>query len=94
MTKIIPRMLGAIVQANAVTREMVEPHAAALEACAASMEASGVGTHPSNGHVHVLRRMASSMRAEAANGKVPSIWRDHDYPVYASGDDKTIRLRQ
>ena len=50
------------------------------------MEASGVGTDPKFGHVHVLRRMSDSMRAEAAVGKVPHIWRDHDYPAYASAE--------
>ena len=67
-------------------REWVEPHCAALESCAAAMEAAGVGTHPSMGHVHVLRRMSDGMRAEAAMGKVPHIWRDHDYPLSASAD--------
>jgi hypothetical protein len=74
------------VEANASTRAMVEPHASALEGCAAAMEAAGVGVEPKWGHVHVLRRMADGMRAEAAIGKVPHIWRDHDYPTYASAD--------
>lgn len=74
------------INANASVRSMVEPHCSALESCAAAMESAGVGTHPSNGHVHVLRRMSDSMRAEAAIGKVPHIWRDHDYPFYAGAD--------
>jgi len=86
--------LNATIAANAATREMVEPHAAALDACRAAMEAAGIGTHPSMGHVHVLRRMADSMRAEAEMGKLPSTWRDHDYPTYASADDKMIRARR
>ncbi|WP_426442040.1 hypothetical protein [Bradyrhizobium genosp. P] len=87
MTTIMFHRLHAAVAANAATRDMVEPHAAALDACHAAMAAAGIGTHPTNGHVHVLRRMADSMRAEAAMGKVPSAWRDHDYPVYAAADD-------
>jgi len=76
-----------VLNANAAVRNMVEPHCASLESCHAAMEAAGIGTSTGNGHVHVLRRMADSMRAEAAMGKVPSIWRDHDYPYYASADN-------
>jgi hypothetical protein len=76
-------------QANAATRDMVEPHAAALDACRAAMEAAGVGTDPSNGHVHVLRRMADSMRAEAAMGKVPSAW--NGVSMYAAADASAPR---
>jgi hypothetical protein len=74
-------------QANASVRAMVEPHCSALESCAAAMEAAGVGTDAKHGHVHVLRRMSDGMRAEAALGKVPHIWRDHDYPYYASAEN-------
>lgn len=72
--------------ASEETRTKVESHARALEACADGMEASAVGGHAQNGHVAVLRRMAGSMRAEAAVGKIPHIWRDHDYPMYAAAD--------
>lgn len=68
-------------------RAAVEPHAAALDSCAAAMEAAGIGNHPSLGHGTVLRRMAGSMRAEAAMGKMPHIYRDHDYG-YSAGADK------
>lgn len=74
------------IEANAATISKVEPHATALESCAAAMEADGVGLDPTRGHVAVLRRMASGMRAEAAVGKIPHIWRDHDYPSWASAD--------
>jgi len=77
------------VEANAVTIGKVEPHAAALEGCAAAMEAAGVGLHPAGGHVAILRRMAGSMRAEAAVGKVPHIFRDHDYPYSAAANRAT-----
>lgn len=75
------------VDANASTRALVEPHASALEAAAHGMECAGVGTAPTHGHVHVLRRMADAMRAEAAIGKVPHIWRDHDYPLSAAKEE-------
>ncbi len=80
--------------ANASVRAMVEPHCAALESCHAAMEAAGIGTATGSGHVHTLRRMADSMRAEAAVGKVPSIWRDHDYPYYASRDNNNTNQTQ
>jgi hypothetical protein len=80
------------VEANAMS--MVEPHAESLESCAAAMEASGVGGDPQRGHAVVLRRMAGSMRAEAAMGKVPHIYRDHDYFVSAAADkvDETAAI--
>ncbi len=82
-----------VVEANAATAAKVEPHAAGLESCAASMEAAGIGLHPTGGHVQTLKRMASAMRADAATGKVPHIFRDHDYPYSASADrsdDKSV----
>lgn len=68
------------------TRAAIEPHASALESCAAAMEAAGIGNHASQGHAVVLRRMAGSMRAEAAMGKMPHIYRDHDYGYSAAAD--------
>jgi len=73
-----------ILNANANVRSMVEPHCSALESTAAAMESAGVGVGADRGHVHVLRRMADSMRAEAAEGKVPSKWYDGSY--YSSAD--------
>jgi hypothetical protein len=64
------------VEANAKVISMVEPHAQACEACAASMDAAGVGGDPERGHANVLRKMAGHMRAEAALGKVPHIFRE------------------
>lgn len=52
----------------------VEPHAAKLEAAAAEMEAAGIGGDPSNGHAVALRKMAGCMRAEAAQGRMPSTY--------------------
>jgi len=74
-------------QANATTRALVEPHASALEAVCSAMEAAGVGVDPKFGHVHVLRRMSDSMRAEAAAGKVPNSWHDSMY----AGAEKSAR---
>jgi hypothetical protein len=59
--------------ASAVIRDLVEPHAAAVESCAASMEAAGLGGGP-HGHVEMLKRMAACMRADAARGTVPSVY--------------------
>jgi hypothetical protein len=76
----------ARIDASVSTMSMVEPHAAALESCAGAMETAGVGLHAQNGHVAVMRRMAGSMRAEAAVGKIPHVFRDHDYPMSAAAD--------
>ena len=72
------------IEANAATMARVEPHAAALDSCAAAMEADGIGVAENNGHVTAIRKMAGAMRADAAQGKIPHIWRDHDYPYYAN----------
>jgi len=74
----------AEVNASRAVVEKVEPHAQAVEACSAAMCAANIGEHPTDGHVHVLNRMAASMRADAAEGKVPHIFRDHDYPMNAA----------
>lgn len=63
----------------AAARDKVKPHADALRAAAANMEAAGIGTHATQGHVNVLRHMAASMEAEATMGNIPHIYRDHDY---------------
>ena len=68
------------IHANAATIDKVEPHAKALESCAASCEAAGIGLHSSRGHVAVMRRMAGNMRADAAMGKMPHEYNDgHSY---------------
>lgn len=80
------------VNANAVTMERVEPHAKSLDACAASMEAAGIGTHATRGHATVMRQMAGHMRAQAAMGQIPSEY-SGGASYYASADDqaKTIQ---
>ena len=59
------------VMANSVMCAKMEPHANHLEAAADAMEKDGVGLAPHSGHVMVARRMAASIRSDAANGKVP-----------------------
>jgi hypothetical protein len=81
MMEIVTVKIGASV----VIRDMVEPHAAALESCAASMEAAGIGGAP-HGHVAFLKNMAASMRADAARGTVPSIYRN-DSPFTAAAEN-------
>jgi hypothetical protein len=69
---------------NAVNQTaVVEPHAKNLEACAAVMESAGIGCAADHGHVAILRRMAASLRADAALGKLPHVFRDSDR-LYAS----------
>jgi hypothetical protein len=84
---------GGTLQANEATISLVEPLAAMLESAADDMESDGVGAARRGGHADVLRRMAHSMRAEAAMGKVPSVWRDHDYPTYASATTDKIQAQ-
>jgi hypothetical protein len=47
-----------------------ETHAALLETAAALLEADGIGLDPDQGHVTHLRRMAGSIRAQAAIGRL------------------------
>lgn len=65
-----------VVMAVNAAMSKVEPHAARLEAAAEKMEQEGVGAAGSQGHVHHLRRMADSMRADAARGKIPDSYHD------------------
>ena len=66
---------------------LVEPHAKALESCAAAMEGAGMGGHATRGHVTVLRHMAGAMRADAAQGKMPHIY-ESTGQYYASADTR------
>lgn len=59
--------------------DQVRPHVDACNALAASMEAAGIGTHPSRGHVAHLKHMAAHLAASAVSGQLPHIYRDHDY---------------
>jgi hypothetical protein len=62
-------------QINAVNlTDQVEPHAKRLEDAANAMEAAGIGAHLSDGYGARLRHMAACLRADAAHGKLPSIY--------------------
>jgi hypothetical protein len=70
-------------------RDVVAKHAQRLEAAADAMTSDGIGQHLTSGHAVVLRRMASSMRAEAAAGALPSRWNDS---IYGSADTQSDRI--
>jgi hypothetical protein len=55
-----------------MARQIVEPCAAALESCAESMSAAGIGLVPVVGHVDRLKKMAWDLRAAAERGELPS----------------------
>ena len=76
---------GKLEAANVLHR--VKKHADALRAAADGMEAEGFGAHERHGHVAVLHRMADKMEAEAVMGKLPHLWRDHDW--LEAGADQT-----
>lgn len=66
---------------------MVMTHCAALRQCASQLAAAGIGMHSSAGHVAVLNKMADTMEAEAAMGRIPHVYRDHDFmSAYGSAD--------
>lgn len=73
------------VHAGKTHTDLVEPHAKALEAAASGLAAAGIGGHATRGHVAVLNRMAGQMRAAAANGEIPSEFRDNS-SYYASAE--------
>jgi hypothetical protein len=73
-------------QASAVVRAKVEPFANDMDGIADRMEAEGVGTDERRGHVKGLRAMAASMRADAAQGRVPA---QYDSYMYGAADPKT-----
>jgi hypothetical protein len=86
--------LGKKIEAGKELHSRVAPHADKLRAAADGMCAAGIGTHVTQGHVAVLRRMADSMEAEAMNGIVPHVFRDHDYypGVSAAADPKVEKV--
>ena len=71
----------------------VKPHSDKLRAAADGMEAEGMGGHERQGHVAVLRRMADKMDAEAVMGKLPHLWRDHDWLEAGSATDQADALK-
>lgn len=87
LTDLVTRSIaagGANLSAASECLAAVEPHAKRLEDAAAKMRGDNIGLHMGEGHSAHLERMAGRMRAEAALGKVPHIYRDHDYSVGAS----------
>lgn len=75
---------GKLEAANVLHR--VKEHSDRIRSAADCMEAAGMGGHERQGHVAVLRRMADKMEAEAVLGKLPHLWRDHDW-LDAAADD-------
>lgn len=59
--------------------DQVKPHIDAINAAADSMEKADIGNHPENGHVRTLRHVAAHMAAEAVSGRLPHVYRDHDF---------------
>ncbi|MDR3473349.1 MAG: hypothetical protein P4M09_16945 [Devosia sp.] len=80
---------AARIEAGKTQMDLVEPHAKALEACAGGMAAAGIGGHPTQGHVAILNRMAGNMRAAAANGELPSSYRDSS-SYYAAAETPDV----
>jgi hypothetical protein len=54
------------------------------------MEAAGIGGDPTRGHAVIARKMAGHMRASAALGNLPHIFRDHDFFSAAAEAPKAI----
>jgi hypothetical protein len=65
--------------------DKVTVHADMLDKVANDMTEDGIGLHPTRGHVASLRAMASAMRVDKANGKVPHAWTDNSYYASAEG---------
>lgn len=81
-----------VIQAVSATVAKIEPHATRMEAAAEQMEKDGVGLHETQGHVSHLRRMAGSMRADAAVGKVPHAY--HDAGSYWASSERRPEPQQ
>lgn len=86
LTTLTAKVAGmeAKIEAGNATHDKVKPLADGLRACAASMEAAGVGLHKDRGHVKILHQMADNMEAESVVGKVPHAYSDHSF--YASAE--------
>lgn len=63
--------------------DKIGKHADSLDKLADGMAADGIGLHDTRGHAALLHRMASSMRSDAAGGKVPHEFSDRA-SMYAS----------
>jgi hypothetical protein len=73
-------------QINAVNlASQIEPHAARLEHAADEMSKAGIGNHITRGHVAILRHMSACLRADAAQGRLSSIYDGTDR-MYAAAE--------
>jgi hypothetical protein len=80
--------LGNKIEAGRELHAKVAPAAEKVRAAAEALKGAGVGMHASRGHVAMLNRMADNMEAEAMAGSMPQVYRDFEYGMYASADDK------
>lgn len=64
---------------RATIYERAEAHASLLESIAAMMELDGIGMAPDRGHVHHLRRMAGTIRAQAILGRLAQSYSGERY---------------
>lgn len=72
--------------------EKIEPHASRLEAAATSMDAAGIGGHPTRGHAAILRGMAGDLRSKAAKGELPAVF--DQFNAAADTGDGELSARQ
>ncbi len=72
-------------------QHLVKPHAESMRNCAAAMAAAGMGMHPKEGHVAKMHHMADQMEADAVVGKMPHVYRDHDFLNASSEKDETSK---
>ncbi len=63
---------GTLAAAEANGR--VRPYAERLNALAADMEEGGIGSDPRRGHAAALRQVADALMADAAEGRLPSVY--------------------
>jgi hypothetical protein len=73
---------------SAAIRSLVARHADGLDDAAAALAKDNIGL-ATNGHVALLRRIAASMRADAARGVLPHSYNDS---MYASAATASLPL--
>ena len=77
---------AAKLAASQAVIDKVEPHAKRLMDACEAMRAAGIGTDSKYGHAGAVERIAGHMRAEAAQGRMPSVF--HYYE--AAGDHRSV----
>jgi hypothetical protein len=75
-----------------VARSEAERMAQGLDDLAKAFDGSGLGQHPVSGHSAILKRMAQSVRADAAVGKTPYSWSDSSLYAAAGTGTSTLPL--